>query len=197
MINNFEIIKPLLEFEEGYFYFLQILQRKKDHKEMKVNGSNNNSRLIKAYYIHSMDYLNFIEKEVIAFCDLFQARASINLNRRNYHAMSLHLLRKVADQIMNKSYDKSHAAYTSVVGAYSQDTDKKWVLDFDEFLEDDEIERYKEYLTKSQPIGDKFIAKIPSKNGFHLITKPFNIKEFGDFSNIEIHKNNPTNLYIP
>ena len=34
----------------------------------------------------------------------------------------------------------------------------------------------------------------------HLIVKPFNIKTFQDskeFTEIEVHKNNPTNLYIP
>ena len=32
MINNFNLIKPLLDFNsEDDFYFLQILQRKKDH----------------------------------------------------------------------------------------------------------------------------------------------------------------------
>ena len=47
MIDNLELIKPLLEFnKENDFYFIQILQRKKDNPE--VNGLNN-SRTVKSY----------------------------------------------------------------------------------------------------------------------------------------------------
>ena len=42
------------------------------------------------------------------------------------------------------------------------------------------------------------IAYIPTKNGYHIITKPFNLKQFKDkYSDIDVHKNNPTILYIP
>ena len=70
MVNNFGIIKPLLKWKtEDDFYFLQILQRKKDHSPFgKVNGCNNNSRLIKSYYIKSLNHLEFIEPEVIELC---------------------------------------------------------------------------------------------------------------------------------
>jgi hypothetical protein len=51
-----------------------------------------------------------------------------------------------------------------------------------------------------RPVGDKVIAEIPTKNGVHLITRPFNLQEFketfdGDWD--IIHKNNPTLLYCP
>lgn len=32
---------------------------------MKVNGVNNNSRLVKAYYVNSLEYLDFITPEII------------------------------------------------------------------------------------------------------------------------------------
>ena len=66
MINNLEKIKELLNFEDEHdFYFLQILQRKKDHPEGTVVGSNNSSRLIKGYYIYSIDQLDKYFKEII------------------------------------------------------------------------------------------------------------------------------------
>ena len=34
MIDNYAQIVPLLKFEEGTFYYLQVLQRKKDNPEM-------------------------------------------------------------------------------------------------------------------------------------------------------------------
>lgn len=57
MIDNFDLISELLEFPHSdSFYFVQILQRKKDHAG-PLGGSNNNSRLIKAYFIESEEKL--------------------------------------------------------------------------------------------------------------------------------------------
>lgn len=77
MTDNFDKIIPLLNWRTSDdFYFLQILQRKKDHKEgIKVNGANNNSRLIKAYYVKSLESLNFYKPKIIELCKLFNARA--------------------------------------------------------------------------------------------------------------------------
>ena len=58
MIDNFEQITSILNFEsEDDFYFLQIIQRKKDNPDGCM-GSNNSSRLIKAYSIKSIEELD-------------------------------------------------------------------------------------------------------------------------------------------
>lgn len=202
MINNFEQIRELLEFRsKDDFYFLQILQRKKDVKDgQKVNGTNNNSRLVKAYYVKSLDHFDFLENEVVKLCELFNARAGINLNRRSFEKMSLQHLKKVTDQIINGDYNKAHKAYSSVVGAFSNESDKKWILDIDRKMDILEIDELTAYLSTLQPIGLKQIQFIPSRSGFHLISKPFNLHDFRQSmwaEEIEVHKNNPTNLYIP
>lgn len=201
-VDNFDQIRSLLEFRSSDdFYFLQILQRKKDHNKVKVNGSNNNSRLIKAYYVKSLEHFDFIKPEVIELCTIFGARAGINLNRRSFRKMSLQLLRKVTDQILNESYDKAHKAYSSVVGAYSNETDKKWILDIDGEEASPLMLSFINY--QCEPIcnhvsDSKIYCTIPSKSGYHVITKPFNLQTFhAKYPDIEVHKNNPTNLYIP
>jgi hypothetical protein len=203
MVNNFEQIRELLDFKsDDDFYFLQILQRKKDNKKgTKVNGSNNNSRLVKAYYVKSVEHFDFIVPEVIELCNIFNARAGFNLNKRSFRKMALQHLKKVTDQLINGSYDKAHKAYSSVVGAFSNDTDKKWVLDIDDV--DDVSSLLLNFINNCEPKSktledSKIIALIPSKSGFHVITKPFNVMEFKKvYQEISIHKNNPTNLYIP
>lgn len=200
-IDNFKAIKPLLKFDsKDDFYFLQILQRKKDHKNGKVNGTNNNSRLIKAYYINSIDYLDFITNEVIYLCEVFNARAGINLNRRSYEKMSYQLLKKITDQILNGDFNKASKAYTSVVGAYSNETDKKWIIDIDnvEDLNREHNDMIQYIEKKCRPFGIKYITTLKSKSGYHIIMNPFDVKQFKEeYPNVEIHKNNPTNLYIP
>lgn len=53
VINNFDkfINLGLLEFKEGEFYFLQILQRRKENPN--IHG---NSKVIKTYYIDNLEY---------------------------------------------------------------------------------------------------------------------------------------------
>jgi len=44
----------------------------------------------------------------------------------------------------------------------------------------------------------KVITNIPTKNGIHLITTPFNLQQFKEkYPDIDVHKNNPTLLYCP
>jgi len=200
MVNNFTQIRRLLDFKSNDdFYFLQILQRKKDHKDgQKVNGTNNNSRLIKAYYVKSIEQFDFIEKEVIQLCDLFNARAGINLNKRSFEKTALQHLKLVTDNIINRNYDKVYKTYSSAAGKFSHDNNKKWIIDIDkdELHLVDEIIRI---IEKIMPIGTpKIITTIPSKSGVHLITTAFNLQEFKiNFPSIDVQKNNPTNLYIP
>lgn len=193
MVNNFEQIKKLLRFRtEDDFYFVQILKRKKEHPEL---GSN--SYVVKTYYIKSLDDLDFFKEEMICLANFHNARVCINLNRRSFEKMAFHLMRKVADQIMNKDYKSARSAYNSVCGEYSQEDDKLWILDIDDknrIITD--MVNFAERECK--PDGMKYVTVLPTKNGYHLIMKPFDIQKFKEkYPDIEIHKNNPTIIYIP
>lgn len=197
MINNRKLIEPLLDFpHKDIFYFVQVLQRKKDHSEL-----GNNSRLIKAYFINSIEKLNKQWDEMIKLAEVFDARVMINLNPRNYRKAGFHLLQKIANSMSNDDFYNLHKAYTSVCGEYHSEIDKRWLIDIDKEDLDkvEEIEKFIVYL-QSQITNKpyKIIAKIPSKSGIHIITNPFNKFMFGEsFPNIEIHCNNPCNLYLP
>jgi len=75
MINNIEIIKPFLKFHNEHdFYFIQVLQRSKDNPEL---GKNN--RLIKPYYIYSIEQLDKFFPEMVTLAKSFNARIMIHL----------------------------------------------------------------------------------------------------------------------
>lgn len=204
MVNNFELIKPLLTFSSSgdEFYHLQIIQRKKDHKDgVKVNGTNNNSRLIKPYYIKSIGHLEFLEKEIIQLCEVFNARAGITLNVRSFEVASFNTLKKVTDQLMNRDYTKTYKAYDHAVGAMKPRRDKRWIMDIDAPYTQERVDKIIEDINSCRP-GLSYVATIPSKSGLHIITKPFDLGQFRSmgYTNEEetsIQKNNPTNLYIP
>jgi hypothetical protein len=204
-VNNKELIKPLLTFPkpEDSFYFVQILQRKKDHKGTALGGSNNNSRLIKAYYINSLEKLEVHWEEMIKLAELFNARVSINLNPRSFEKAGFQLLSKVAHQMENKDFYNIRKAYDSVLGNYHAEMDKRWLIDLDKdqmhFLTDIETfvqEEHSKLKSHEKVSRYHILGKIPSKSGLHLITNPFNLEKW-KWPDIEIHRNNPTNLFIP
>jgi len=201
MVDNFDIIEPLLNWRsDDDFYFIQVLQRKKDHKDkMRVNGTNNNARLVKAYYVTSMESFQFYKPEIIELCKVFNARAGINLNRRCFKRVQLRFLKKIIDQMENSTENKAYKAYSSVVGASHDDNEKKWIIDIDK-EELGMVQEIKDFVNKLQPenVNSKVLTEIPSKTGLHLITSPFNVAEFSKhYPTISIQKNNPTNLFIP
>lgn len=196
MVDNFDKIAELLSFNsEDEFYFVQILQRKKDNPK-KINGCNNSSRLVKSYYISSSKKLLELKDEMIFFANHFNARVGINLNKRSYYKTAFNTLKKISEQMLNKNFKNVRHAYNTSCGIHNSVDDKVWLLDVDDVgRKSNDILLYIE--NECMPIGDKFISIIPSKNGYHLITKPFDIRKFvSKYPDIEIHKNNPTNLYI-
>lgn len=204
MLNNFEQIKKLLSFNSAdEFYFVQILQRKKDNKDnpnVEYLGTNNSSRLIKAYYITSIEKLERYEKEMIALANLFNARVGINLNKRSFYKTSFNTLKKIAEQLHNKEFTSVHRSWNTSCGIHNDIEDKIWLLDFDyKPTNPDWYIDIKGFLYGLQPICvNKVIDFIPSNNGIHVITKGFDTREFvKKYPDVEIHKNNPTNLYIP
>lgn len=203
MTDNKSLIEPLLTFpNEDNFYYLQILQRKKDHKGQALGGSTNNSRLIKSYYITSVEKLNIHWEEIVTLCNVFEARASINLNPRSFEKAAFKLIQKVANQMMNKDFYNVRRAYDSICGEYHAEIDKRLIIDIYHYDDIHNMNEIMEYITKKheeqQKREYKVLATIPSKSGFHIITNPFNIEHWSEkFPRIEIHKNNPTNLYIP
>lgn len=198
MIDNLELIKPLLEFKSpNDFYYLQILQRKKENSEL---GSN--SRVIKNYYIKSIEHLELRYQEIKDLCILFNARASIRLNRRSFEKVAFKTLQNIANSMSNKEYSFINKSYDRACGLGHNDKNKSWIIDIDK-NELPFVDLIIESFQIVEPIGDKLITKIPSKTGIHLITKPFNVLEFTNNlkKHVDIHldiqKDNPTNLFIP
>lgn len=193
MIDNINKIIGLLDFEsKDDFYYLQILQRKKENPQL---GSN--SRVIKNYYITSKEYLITHYDEIKTLCNIFNARASIRLNRRSFRQVAYKNMVKIANTMNNEDYKSIRNSFDRACGLLHNDKNKTWIVDIDleDFKNTKELECY---INKLEPIGNKVICKIPSKTGIHLITKPFRLDCFKQkYPLIDIHKDNPTNLFIP
>jgi hypothetical protein len=197
MINNFKLIRPLLNFtNEGDFYFLQIIKRRKDNPEIKGD-----SIIIDNYYIYSLDTFDKIESKVIDQCEKNNARAYIRLNKRNAEKVAMIALKKTVDYIMSKDYKAVKTAYTSACGDSHSDDNKTWIVDID--VKDPLFNiSVSNIINHVMPAGDKIVVEIPTRSGVHLITKPFNVHEFNKICTangiieLSIHKDNPSVLYV-
>ncbi len=194
MTDNLKIILPLLTFNsEDDFYYLQILQRKKENPEI---GSN--SRVIKNYYITSQEHLLERYEEIKKLCEVFNARASIRLNKRSFEKVGFKAMVNIANTMSNKEYKFLKASYDRACGLGHNDNNKTWIVDIDWLPPLQDSTNIINFINNIEPKEDRLIEIIPSKSGIHLITKPFNTKIFKDrYTSIELHKDNPTNLYIP
>jgi len=192
-VNNSAKIGTMITFEKDDFYFLQILKRRKDNPEMEKDMV-----VIKNYYVESMDqYIKLIPR-IISLCQYENARAYFRLNKRNYKKIGLQMIRRVADHISSGNNKAIKTAFDSICGEYHSDTDKKWIVDIDSI--DNNINDVLFELTNLQLQTEKepMMEIIPTKNGVHVITRPFNLKKFREtFSGIDVHKDNPTILYCP
>jgi len=196
MIDNIELIKPLLNFSEpGDFYMLYVLKRKKDQPEGE-RDNHQSVRTIKTYCVESVEYLEKRYDEIKQLCEMFKARAYIHVQKQNHRDVSLNMMVTLAQRIQDGNH-KQQGLFDSVVGQIKTH-EKRWVVDIDvknlELVKD-----VIELIDELEPVGPKLIATIPTKSGFHLITERFDSRTFTQefYPDIEIQKKNPSLLFLP
>ena len=201
MINNIELIKPLLNFsEKGDFYMLYVFKRKKDQPEGE-RDNHQSVRTIKTYCIESIDHLDRRWDEIVQMCEMFKARAYIHVQKQNHFDVSLSMMVALAERIQNGNTNQK-GLFDSVVGQIKTQ-EKRWIVDVDTTSQhiQNMISNIIEMVKPND--GSKIITKIPTKNGIHLITKRFDVMEFNKQIKErgeempDIQKKNPTLLYYP
>lgn len=200
MIDNFDLITDLLDFSmENTFYFVQILKRRKENPNMEKG-----TYVLDNFYVYEKSNMEKIKSKIIDRCEKHNARAYINLNRLDLEKIAMHSIKQSLEYVMAGEFKKVKNSYQIACGSHTMDPMKKWVVDVDTL---DELALYSiipiiNELHEEIPNRNyKVIATIPTKNGFHIITNPFNIKEFNErtfnMKYVSVQKNSPTVLYIP
>ena len=195
MIDNLELIRPLLKFSEpGDFYMLYVFKRKKDQPEGE-RDNHQSVRTIKSYCIESIDHLEKRYDEIRQLCEMFKARAYIHIQKQNHSDVSLnmmvHLAERVRDGVQNQK-----GLFDSVVGQVKTQ-EKRWIVDIDvsDYRVVNEIVTF---INGLRPQGPKCEQVIPTRNGYHLITGRFDVLEFKkQYPDIDLQKKNPTLLFYP
>ena len=194
MINNIELIKPLLNFTDaGDFYMLYIFKRKKDQTTDKANHQS--VRTIKTYCVDSIEYLEKRMDEVTQLCEMFKARAYIHIQKQNHKDVAMNMITEIVTRIQSGQINQKNV-FDSVVGQLKTN-EKRWIIDIDD-KDTKKLVGITELIHSLRPEGDKLEVVIPTKSGYHLITKRFDVMEFKKhYPDIDIQKKNPTLLYYP
>lgn len=204
MVDNFEMIKAQLV-ESGstkHFYHLQILRRGKDHPDLPAAN-----KLIKSWLVHGPEHLESLKEEIIFLCEHYKARAYINIAPKSIRRLNTLILSKLAENIHNNNIINPWHIYHSACGELKPES-KCWIVDVDtkdrETLHDIEYAIDEVWLSAHPLDGGMerskcwWICELPTMNGYHLITRPFNLHKFKQkYPDVDVHKNNPTALYVP
>lgn len=201
MINNFQAIRDLLTFgDEDKFYLIQIFKRRKDNPDMKKDMV-----IIDNYFVYELEHFNGLEERIIKQCTDNNARAYIRLNRRSSRQVALKTLGRIAQMIEDSNYKFAHRAYLSCAGEYHKEEDKTWIIDIDRNGESDDAydALINSVIFEAQQLiqetgKDDSMSILPTKNGLHLVCRPFNLSRFKkSFPDVDVHKDNPVVLFCP
>lgn len=132
LINNFDILIPLLLFtNKNGFYLIQLIQRRKYNKEIRTNN-----KILKYYCVDTLNYLKSIKKEIISLCNTCNARVYIILDKKNYKKCYAEMFQILSECLITNNY--------KIAGI-----NRKLLLDIDsipESVKDIYFEKIKNYI---------------------------------------------------
>lgn len=224
-MDRLNLLKPLINFNQDEFIFVQIFQRRKDNPELDLSV-----KRLKSYSFYSWEELESQIDRIKEICDMNNARAYIRLNKQNSVDVSLRCISEMSDNLRTGNSSKNKGVWDSVSGKLgSKDW---WVLDLDSEhidLKDDLIQtliysynnrngefdyywitNYNfdmlNFLRKDTLCMNNYpIYENQTKSGIHIICKPFDTRILDKYNRelsakgiqtIQIQKDANTILYI-
>ncbi len=198
-IDNFDLIKSHLDFIDNKLdrYIVHVLRRPKDiSPEMKnALGSNESQRLIKTYYVDSLEYFDRKREAIKELCRANNARAYIIVQPKDNFECLLNLGQKILETIQNKNYSvKPEHLIRQAYCEWHKTRKKQWILDLDDkemygwtkeevkSLVIKEIRAIQDIELKKHPKRDNAtwledqMYEVPTRHGIHVISPPFNLQ---------------------
>ena len=202
IVDNFDQIRKLLVFDSendpDWFYHVQIIIRRKDDGVTIKK----NCKTVHSYYIRSLQYYDDHIEQIKQFCRMFHARAYIRLNPSSWKKCVLMAFGELATYLRSNQCSSLRKLTDEMAGKYNADGSRKtWIIDIDTKDKSVLLDAVN-VADNCMPEGHKIVDCIPTKNGYHLITTPFNVNQFKEkWAEVstedvpDVHKNNPTLLY--
>lgn len=186
-IDNHEIVATFMpSTEDGdTFLYTEILDRS------KATGGNNRVRLLRSFHHRSRAHFLDTWPTIQKLCDQTGMRAYTRLSPRSYRKVGQLFSKMVWEMALDQRWPDMRPVYDSACGRSAPIHGQKlWLFDVDAISEETDAFRGE--------LDDRSLLKaiVPSRKGEHLIVKPFEFD--GELPPAtSLHKDNPTNLYIP
>ena len=168
--DNIDKIKSLLKFKEGIFYYVQVIQRKKENPELPKSD-------LKRYqtFITSLEDLDIHIPRIKKICNDYNARAYISLIPRSLEKLAKECLLEYAKRVANEEYKQAWSIPNRVAlndnirakGVYNKPF---WLFDIDN------AEYYPVIKEIIEDKGIKIFETIDTPNGIHVLVEAFNPK---------------------
>jgi hypothetical protein len=132
IVDNFEYLSKLFDelIDKDDFYFVQIIQRKKDGIELPSYTSG--ARTIRSFYFFTKEEFLRQEPYIKDLCNSNNARAYFWINPRNTFDIACESIKQFTDLIKNKNTRQGIAVYDRATGASRSTNYKKlWIVDID------------------------------------------------------------------
>lgn len=207
LVDNFDIIGtgflPDTVYNYDAFWSIRVIQRRKENPDLGKN-----SKLVRSYQVQSREELHNLKPHILKHCIDNNARAYIDLNPKSWKQAAYQELKAIADiiaeerfgdlpKVLDKTIDSG--AKMKLMNSYM----KCWVVDVDT-KDRKEIDFIKNLIQGIfQDSRSTIKAELPTVNGVHIITSPFDCKRFSDDYRIlrprdeapEVKKDSPTLLF--
>lgn len=185
MTDNLKNIIPLLVFQNSSFYQILIIK-------------NSNNQVIKHYMIDSLQILMANYDEMKRIADYLDASVYIQLGSYSKEKLGYKILETLSKKLDKQELDYSLLIEESIGNLKSNF--EHWIIDIDfKDVSDTDIIRIKTVINDCAPNGRNIIGDIPTPNGIHIITRPFDTQQFlvhqDIFYKCKVNKNSPTILY--
>ena len=118
--------------------------------------------------------MDYVEEEIKELCKFFKARAYINLAPKSIKKTAALELKYLAQRIYEGDYKKIWKAWNTCAGEING-VEPRWIIDIDGVNDSTRLDEVWGFINSYEPVGDKYVAEIPTLSGWHMITTPFNI----------------------
>lgn len=185
IVDNHEKVAALIaeEFDGDTFWYTELLDRNN-----RTRGSNR-VRIVRTFYHRSQTHFLDQWPTIKALCEAAKCRAYIRLSPRSFKAVGKLLAARAVEHALAEQWIAMPYLYASCCGKATP-IKKLWLFDVDA---PDSVDA----LALEQRLEERelLVTRMPSRKGYHLICKPHHV----DYQHpgIELHKDNPTNLYVP
>lgn len=188
MTDNFKVYRDFIDLPEDRhdyekYYVIEIMRRGKDNPNMPAANVH-----YRNYYIYCKKDLDKYENEIKELCSIMRMRAYASVNYKLMSQVALNCVEEMTKRIAHHDVKRFYKVFDSVSSKYHNRKDNLWVIDADDVpsLQSEKLDKLVEVINKCKSTYPTKIKHfIKTRTGYHILTYPFDKRQFSDLCRIE------------